>query len=117
VEITNAGAHACALYGYPGVSAVNLAGTQLGAPANRNVTLSPKSIALVVGGTATAILQITDTGVYSPTSCHPTRAAGVRVYPPEQKAAKVVPYPFMTCGLSGRVTLHIGAVTAGVLPK
>lgn len=117
LEFTNAGSRACELFGYPGVSAVTLSGKQLGAPANKNVTTPPKMITIAAGATATATLQITDTGVYAPSACHPSTSAGLRVYPPGQKAAKVVPYPFTTCAVSGRVTLHIGAMATGVLPR
>ena len=116
VEFTNQGAHACSLLGYPGVSAVNLAGQQLGTPANKNVTTLPKTITVGVAKTVSATLQITDTGVYAPSICRPVQAAGIRVYPPGQRAAKIAPYPFMTCG-AGRVTVHIGAVGVGVLPR
>lgn len=117
LEFTNAGTRSCSLFGYPGVAAVTLSGLQLGAPANKNVTAAPKTITLGVGATGTATLQITDSGVYSRAACHPISAAGLRVYPPGQKAAKVVPYPFTTCSVPARVTLHIGAMIPGVLPR
>ena len=117
VEFTNQGSHTCTMFGYPGVSAVNLQGAQLGAPANKNAGTAKKLISLALGATASAVLQITDTGVYSPSTCRPTRAAGIRVYPPGQTVAKVVPYPFLTCGRAQNIALHIEAVSVGVLPN
>jgi hypothetical protein len=117
LEFTNEGAGQCTLSGYPGVSAVNLASTQLGAPAARNPTTAVRSVTLLPGASATAVLQITDTGVYSPSTCHAVEAAGLRVYPPAQVLAKLVPFPFSTCGARERVDLHVEAVEKGVQPN
>ena len=65
------------------------------------------------GRTATAELQIADTGNYS--QCFqrlPQRpgmagllptAAGLRVYPPNQTASTVIPYPLRACAHTGLV--------------
>jgi len=125
LEFTNLSGHACTLRGYPGVSAVSLNGRQLGSPAGWG---SPRATAvrLASGRTATAELQIADTGNYS--QCFqrlpqgpgmagllPT-AAGLRVYPPNQTASTVIPYPLRACAHTGPVWIHAGPVTPGGPP-
>jgi len=98
----------CTLRGHPGVSAVNLRGRQLGAPAGwTSATLH--TVRLASGATATTVLAITDVGVYPPAVCHQVTAAGLRVYPPNQFTSKVVPYPFGACTTS-QVFIHVGVV-------
>ena len=110
LEFTNQSGHACSLYGFPGVSAVNLAGHRLGSPGGRTTTTRPRVITLANGATATANLQVTEAGNYPSSVCRMTNAAGVRVYPPNQRAAKIVPFPFQACSRSGPVILHVWAV-------
>ncbi|MGD0742348.1 MAG: DUF4232 domain-containing protein [Acidimicrobiales bacterium] len=106
LEFTNLSGHTCTMHAYPGVSAVNLAGHQLGSPATRTAGAKPV-ITLAAGGTATAVLQIVDTGVFSASQCDQVHAAGLRVYPPDQTAAKVVPYPFLACARAGTMYLSV----------
>jgi hypothetical protein len=127
LEFTNLSGHACALRGYPGVSAVSLSGSQLGSPAGWG-TPATTTVSLANGATATAYLQVNDPGVYSnrcllpPPWKQPWRpatlptAAGLRVYPPNQFTSKVIPYPFPACAHKGPVYIHAGPVTAGGLP-
>jgi hypothetical protein len=116
LELTNLSGHPCALYGYPGVAAVSLAGHQLGVaalreptPAKRVVMLASGSATLNSGSTATALLRIIEVGVLP--GCRPVAAAGLRVYPPGQRRAKVIPFPFEACSRAGRSNLAIRAVT------
>lgn len=127
LEFTNLSGHACTLRGYPGVSAVSLGGRQIGSPAGwgRPATTT---VRLASGATATASLQIADPGVYGnrcllpPPWKQPWRpgtlptAAGLRVYPPNQAASKVIPYPFSACAHTGLVYIHAGSVSAGGPP-
>ena len=109
LKFTNLSGHACTLHGNPGVSAVSLTGTQLGLPAGW--TGSPATVSLASGGTASATLMITDTGVSPPSrSCNPVTAAGLRVFPPGQTSSKVIPFPFSACSGSGPVYLTAGPV-------
>ena len=67
---------------------------------------------LANGKTATAVLGIVDTGVFSRSACRPVTAAGLRVFPPNQTRSKVVPFPFSTCSPPhGPASLNVGAVT------
>ena len=111
LKLTNLSGRRCALRGYPGVSAVDLAGRQLGSAAGRNAHTRPSTVSLAPGRTAAAVLQVAHTGVYQTTECRPVTAAGLRVYPPNQKGSKVVPFPFRACSRVGPVYLHVQAVT------
>jgi hypothetical protein len=116
LEFTNPYGNACTLEGYAGVSAVDLAGHQFGSAASRDATGPVSPVTLARGATLTAVLKITDTGVYGPASCHSVTAAGLRVYPPGQTASKVVPFPFEACSLAGPIYLRVEAVEKGILP-
>ena len=122
LEFTNQSGHACTLRGYPGVSAVNLSGRQLGSPAGWG-SPTTTTVRLASGATATAKLNIADTGNFglrcfsrTPRPGRPgilPAAAGLRVYPPGQTAAKVIPYPLQACAHNGPVWIEAGPVTSG----
>jgi hypothetical protein len=110
LELTNLSGHACRLSGYPGVSAVDLLGRQLGRAASRNTTLvKPTTVRLANGRSAAAVLRVVDTGVFAAASCRPVTAAGLRVYPPNETRAKIVPFPFSVC-THGPTSLSVAAV-------
>jgi hypothetical protein len=127
LEFTNLSAHSCSLSGFPGVSAISVAGQQIGSAAGHNpehpatlITLSSGSAnagfdGFQTGNTATVILQITDAGNYPNSSCGRVAAAGLRVYPPNQTASKVIPYPLVTCSHHGPLILHVESVQKGVI--
>lgn len=111
LEFTNLSARACTLVGYPGVSAVNLRGGRVGGGASREVVHKPSPVTLASGSTASAVLRIVDAGALP--SCAPVNAAGLRVYPPGQTRAKVVPFPFQACSRAGKSDLIVGALAPG----
>jgi Protein of unknown function (DUF4232) len=106
LEFTNLSAHACTLRGYPGVSAITANGRQLGSAGGRNPAHATRTITLARGGSALAVLQISDAHNFPPTSCRLVTAAGLRVYAPGTTQAKTVPFPFATCANTRTVTLH-----------
>ncbi len=110
LEMTNLSGRRCSLAGYPGVSAVGLSGHQLGSAARRNPQHAPTTVTLADGATAVAVLQVVDVGNYPPSRCGPVTAAGLRVYPPNDTGAKIVPYPFRACSLVGETFLAVEAV-------
>jgi hypothetical protein len=121
LNFTNLSGHACTLHGYPGVSAVTLSGRQIGSPAGWGNT-KPGTVTLANRATATASLQASDPANYgtmcflpgpAPSPGHPGKlptAAGLRVYPPNQRASKVIPFPLGACASSKPVWLHAGPV-------
>lgn len=123
LEFTNLSGHTCSLYGYPGVSAVDLAGHQLGGAATWDTGIRPTHVTLASGtnlspigsgDTATVILRITDVWNYPSPTCDQVTAAGLRVYAPDQAAAKIVPFPFTGCLRTGPAYLQVEAVQEGI---
>jgi hypothetical protein len=110
LKFTNLASHSCHLLGYPGVSGVNLAGRRLGSAASRNHSHIPNMVTLARGATASAVLQIIQADNFSAASCHQVTAAGLRVFPPNQRASKVIPFPFRACSRAGPVYLSVQAV-------
>jgi hypothetical protein len=110
LEFTNLSRRACTLTGYPGVSAINLAGHRIGAPASRDTAYGARAVTLGAGASATATLRIVDSANFPTSACGPVRAAGLRVYPPNQTASKIVPFPFRACAHSADGVLSVRAV-------
>ena len=113
LEMSNISNHTCTLYGYPGVSAVGPGGVQLGSAASRSPGDPEHVVTLAKGATSYALLQIADTGVYSPSACGPKTALGLKVYPPNDTAAQIISYPFSACTKKGLVYLHVRVTRAG----
>ncbi len=109
LELTNLSGHACSISGYPGVSAVNLAGHQLGAAAGRDRAQPSPLLALAPGATAAVLLRIVDADNFPASRCRQVTAAGLRVYPPNQTTAKLVPFPFRACSRLGPTYLTVRA--------
>jgi hypothetical protein len=110
LKFTNLSDHPCTLIGFPGVSAVDLAGHQLGRAASRTSS-TVATASLASGATVAAAIRITQVLNFPTAACKPVNAAGFRVYPPGQTAAKVVPFPFKACSRSGPVYLNVKAVS------
>ena len=113
LELSNISAHTCTLYGYPGVSAVASGGHQLGSAAGRSTGDPERVVTLTPGATSHVLLQITDTGVYSPSQCEPKNAVELKVYPPNDTAPQYVPLTFSACSKAGPVYLHVRVTVAG----
>jgi Protein of unknown function (DUF4232) len=109
LEFTNLSGHTCTLAGYPGVSAIDLAGHQIGAAASRSPSAA-HVVTLASAATATATLRIVQAGNFPPSACGQKTAAGLRVFPPNQTASKLIPFPFPTCARTGSRILNVGAV-------
>src|SRR5580698_4681517 len=113
LELSNTSAHACTLYGYPGVSALAAGGHQLGRAAGRGPASASRLVTLGRGATAHVLLQITDVANFPPASCGESTAVALRVYPPGATRSLEVPFTFQACSQSGPVYLHVGTTKAG----
>jgi len=109
LQFTNLGPHRCTLFGYPGVSAVDLHGHRLGVPAAR-LPAHPRRVTLRRGATAVATLQIVEALNFPKSRCHPMMAAGLRIFPPNTRASRVVPFPFLACSRRGLVYMNVKPV-------
>jgi hypothetical protein len=113
LELTNLSGRTCTLTGYPGVSGVDLRGRQLGSSAKRTSPPKATTVTLAPGASALTALRIVDVGVFTPSTCRPVTAAGLRVYPPNQTASKIVPFPFPACSRRGVGYLSVQPVRHG----
>lgn len=92
IKFTNKGDAPCVLNGFPGVSLVtDNNGTQLGASATRERNVEYQPVTIDKGQSATADLKVTSTGPLDPSECDPTKANGLRVYPPAETSAAFIP--------------------------
>jgi len=105
LEFTNLSGGTCTLFGFPGVSATDLNGNQLGSAAVRSGT--PQSVTLANGATTIAVLGIRDAGAFSQSQCGLVTAAGLRVFPPNQTQSRRIPFPFPACSKTGPQYLEI----------
>lgn len=111
LDFANTSSTDCWLYGYPGVSFVGYAnGTQLGAAAERTTGTTVRSVELNPGHSTTALLQIANAGNYDATSCAPTSADGLRIYPPASHVSAYVPFRIQACQRSTSKQLTVSPV-------
>ncbi len=113
LRFTNLGRGPCHLGGYPGVAGVNRRGMQLGSAAGRNTIYRPRLVVLRPGGTAHAVLTITEAGNFPSRVCRMRTAAGLKVFPPNAFRARFVRLSFAACSRSGPRYLHVSAVRLG----
>jgi hypothetical protein len=109
LDFTNLSGHKCTLRGYPGVSAIGLRGRQIGKAAVRDNSRKAKTITLKNGASAVAMLKVVNNLNFPRSSCGPKTAAGLRVFPPNQRASRTVPFPFGVCS-RGPSTMSIQVV-------
>ncbi len=113
IVFTNTGSKPCSLYGYPGVSFVDSSGHQLGLPASHSGGSKQLVTLAGHGGTASALLQEPDPGVFSPANCKQTTASQVKVYPPNQTGALFAADPVVICTTKkGRTSVRTVVVGA-----
>ena len=110
LNFTNLSSRSCTLVGYPGVSAVDLSGRQLGSAAARNPSQAVRVVSLARGASATAVLRIAAAANFPSSQCRRVTAAGLRVFPPNQTASKAIPFPFQACSRKGPIYLSVAAV-------
>jgi hypothetical protein len=109
--LTNSGAEACLLRGFPGVSlTADANGEPLGAPARQDATSPVADVMLAPGQAGAADLRYTQAGNYP--DCTTAQAAGYRVYPPEETASLFLPTPRTACTNTSIELLTIGAFHA-----
>jgi hypothetical protein len=109
LNFTNTSGASCTLTGYPGVSLLSATHAQLGLAAKRTATAPVKAITLAPGATGTAQLQIADALNFPTATCGPAQATDLRIYPPNQTAAVLLPEQSKGCTQPVQV-LFIAAV-------
>ena len=114
IDFTNISGASCTLYGYPGVAlASGSPVTQIGAAAARSSAAPAKTVTLAAGGTANALLRITQAENYPATRCNPVASAYLQIYPPNQTTPLYLAYKSTGCSATSVNLLSIGVVQAG----
>jgi hypothetical protein len=97
LDLQNTGHYMCQLYGYPGVSAINAHGTQLGRAAGWTTGVPRQYVDIMPGRTAHAVLHYVQALNYPPPACKPKPATDLRVYPPGDFYSVKVPFTSQVC--------------------
>jgi hypothetical protein len=115
LQFTNLSRHACAMRGFPGVSAIDRNGHQLGSPAGWDHVVPARTVVLAPGATAHTILRWSDVTISTTTSCHPVNSTfELRVYPPGQRQATFAAFDLPACSHAGPVYLDVEPIVPGV---
>jgi hypothetical protein len=115
LQFTNLSRHACAMRGFPGVSAVDRNGHQLGSPASWGRVTPVRTVVLASGATAHTILRYSDATVSTAPGCHPVSSTfELRVYPPNQFSATRAAFGLEACSHAGPIYLSVGPILPGV---
>lgn len=113
LEFTNTSGHACATGGYPGVSATDASGRQLGDAAARDPVYPSHLVVIPAGGTAHALLGYGAVEV-STSGCKPRAAAQLKVYPPNSFTAIDTFFDLPACTVGGsHVYLRVAVIQPG----
>ncbi len=112
LELSNISNHTCTLFGFPGVSAVGPGGVQLGSPAVRDHADPTLLVTLGHAATAHVFLRIVDVAFFPPTTCNPANAVGLKVFPPNDSVAAMVPFAFKACKKTGDKFLFVRTTVA-----
>ena len=118
LEFTNFSGHTCYLRGFPGVSAIDRDGTQLGSPARWETFApfgTPRTVILAPGATAHAMFAYIDAVIFTSPGCQAVSTASeLRVYPPDERTAAHALFDFPVCTHPGPVYLIVGPIQPGV---
>jgi Protein of unknown function (DUF4232) len=108
LEFTNLSQHTCYLFGYPGVSALDRNGHQLGSPADWGSLHGARIVNLAPGATAHTILGYHDVVVTTEPGCNEVNSAvELRVYPPGQRSATDAAFSFPVCSHRGPIYMTV----------
>lgn len=118
LEFTNFSGHTCYLRGFPGVSAIDRNGKQLGSPARWETSAPfgpPRTVILAPGATAHAMLAYHDAVIFTSPGCRAVSPASeLRVYPPNERTSTHALSDFQVCSHPGPIYLSVGPIQSGV---
>jgi hypothetical protein len=112
LEFTNVSNHTCRVWGYPGVSATDAIGTQLGDAAGRQADWPPAWVSIGAGGTVHALFGYGAAEV-STANCKPKAATYLKVYPPNQTTARRAFFDLPSCTLPHHTYLFVSVIRPG----
>jgi hypothetical protein len=115
LQFTNLSRHAGARRGFPGVSAIDRNGHQLGSPASWDHVIPVRTVVLAPGATAHTVLRYSDATVTTAPGCHPVFSTfELRVYPPGQYSATHAAFGLEACSHAGPIYLSVEPILPGV---
>lgn len=115
LQFTNLTRHACAMRGFPGVSAIDRNGHQLGSPASWATRVAAHTVVLAAGATAHTILRYSDVEVSTAPGCDPVFSTfKLRVYPPGQYSATYAAFGLEACSHAGPIYMSVEPILPGV---
>jgi len=113
LEFTNDSSHTCRTWGWPGVSAANATGRQLGDAAQRLHNFTPNWVNIGAGATAHALLSYSNAEVRT-SGCKPVNASQIRVYAPNQRSLDIGFFSLPVCTVGGsHVYLRVANIQPG----
>jgi hypothetical protein len=115
LDFTNISNHTCFLVGWPGVSAQNVYGNQLGSAAVRIAYPKRRFVNVPPGGTANATLRYLSYAVDTSKACGYTDATYLNVYPPDQRTSRRAYFDQPVCRVKGRTYLEIERIQPGIV--
>jgi uncharacterized protein DUF4232 len=115
LQFTNLSTHSCSMRGFPGVSAINSNGHQLGSPAGWDHVIAARTVTLAPGATAHTILRWSDVAVTTERGCDPVFSTfELRVYLPGQYTATHAAFDLEACSHAGPVYMSVEPIRSGV---
>lgn len=97
IILRNTSTTTCWVKGYGGLSYVGGGnGTQVGAPADRTPSSTPKTV-LAPGDKVRSAIVETSYAPYPKAECRPTEVDGFRVYPPDETHSLYIAHPTTGC--------------------
>ncbi|AXB45921.1 DUF4232 domain-containing protein [Amycolatopsis albispora] len=97
LEFINSGKRTCTIQGFPGVSYTAGGDEHQVGPAAFREGTKGEPIELAPGQKATADVGFVQVRNYDPGTCQPTPVTGIKVYPPQETAYKIVPFEGTGC--------------------
>lgn len=101
----------CTVAGFPGVSLIDVDGSQIGAAADREpASATPQSLTLATGDAASFSVRSTNALAFDPKECNTIDSTALKVYPPADTEWLTLPLTVATCGNEQIHTLFTGMV-------
>lgn len=102
----------CTVAGFPGVSLIDVDGSQIGAAADREpASATPQSLTLATGDAASFSVRSTNALAFDPKECNTIDSTALKVYPPADTEWVTLPLTVATCGNEQIHTLFTGMVS------
>jgi hypothetical protein len=109
LKFVNTSKTSCTLRGYPGVSAVNKSGNQIGNAAKRTGG-KVRTVTVKPGKQQSSSVGVAETGNFSPAACKPVMAAGMKIFPPNAATSVIIKKKFSTCSSKASTSLSVKPV-------